>query len=323
MSHNEAVAYQQAIEHCQKVIKKGSKSFSLAAQIFGTETQEAAVALYGWCRHCDDEIDFSEHGFTIVPDRFNLNQDIQKERLDKLIQKTKAAYRGEKMVDPVFVAFQNIVMKYQIPEKYPLDLLEGMAMDARQQIYPTLGDLLLYCYRVAGTVGLMMTHIMGTSDPAALKHAAHMGMAMQLTNISRDIMDDAQMGRTYLPICWLRDWGIPRHEIADQKHRQKIYQLAQRLLSVADDYYKEGDRGLKYLPFRAASTISAARYVYSNIGQQIRTQGHKAWDARPIVPLWKKISVMSFGLGKVFLTLPQRIIRPWKKAEIKDVWNYS
>ena len=106
------------------------------------------------------------------------------------------------------MALQYIVRRYGIPAHYASELIEGMAMDVRGIRYANLRELLLYCYRVAGTVGLMMSHVMGLRDESALKHAADLGIAMQLTNIARDVTEDASMGRIYLPLDWLDEANI-------------------------------------------------------------------------------------------------------------------
>ena len=124
-----------------------------------------------------------------------------------------------------------------------------------------LKELLLYCYRVAGTVGLMMSHVMGLRDESALKHAADLGIGMQLTNIARDIIEDAAMGRIYLPLSWLQEAQIPAAEVAAPEYREKLAMLSLRLLREADRYYRSGDAGLWYLSFRSACAVSAARQV--------------------------------------------------------------
>ena len=192
------------------MIQKGSKSFSLAARLFEPATRDAAFFLYGWCRYCDDQVD--QVGASV-------DQRELAARLQALKDNTAAAFSLTPQQEPVFIALQYIVHRYGIPSHYALELIEGMAMDVRATQYASLKELLLYCYRVAGTVGLMMAHVMGLRDEAALKHAADLGIAMQLTNIARDIVEDASMGRIYLPSPWLarrksRRQRSPRRKIA-------------------------------------------------------------------------------------------------------------
>lgn len=298
-----------ALVECRKMIQVGSKSFSLAAKLFDPRSRDAAFFLYGWCRYCDDQIDQSG---------------TEKEaKLKALIEETHAAYRGTPSDHPVFIAFAEIVRKYQIPEHYPVELLEGMAMDVRNEYYPTISALKLYCYRVAGTVGLMMSHIMGLSDERALKNACDLGMAMQLTNIARDVMEDAAMGRVYLPLDWLKEVQVKPAQVGMVENRRLVSEVVRKLLDEADGYYRSGLSGLQYLPMRSAFAVSSAGFVYSEIGHQVRKRGENAWLDRSIVSFPRKIWLLTRGVASVVWTLPARIRNPWSPASIKQVWRYS
>ena len=233
----------RALVQCREMIRVGSKSFSLAAKLFEPTTRDAAFFLYGWCRYCDDQVDETT------------NLRLQEERVKALREATTDAFDALSPlpVNPVFVALRHIARECRIPSHYALELIEGMAMDVRKETYWTLDELSLYCYRVAGTVGLMMSHIMGVSDERALKHASDLGSAMQLTRIFRAIswMTPA-MGRVYLPLLWLDEAGVPEGQVAHPRHRAAVTLVVKRLLDAADGYYASGNKGLKYLPWRAA-----------------------------------------------------------------------
>ncbi len=303
-----------ALEQCREMIVKGSKSFSLAAHLFGAETRHAAFFLYGWCRYCDDQIDQA--------DPAGSGGDVER-RLEELKESTRSAFAQEPQKDPVFIAFQYVTQRYAIPRHYPLELLEGMAMDVRRQRYETLSDLLLYCYRVAGTVGLMMAHIMGIRDEKALRHAADLGIAMQLTNIARDVIEDAQMGRIYLPLEWLRQAGIAEQEIQMARNRDKLAVLIRRLLEVAETFYRSGDQGFWYLSFRSACAIAAARCVYSEIGSLVLRKGARAWDERTYVSTGRKLWVVAHGVLRVTGSIPNRVLKPWSAVPIRSVWRQA
>jgi phytoene synthase len=303
-----------ALEQCRWMIRKGSKSFSLAARVFDPDTRDAAFFLYGWCRYCDDQVD--EAGKAA-------NRDELDWRIQALKEKTMSAFSLDAQQEPVFVALQYIVHRYAIPSHYALELIEGMAMDVRGTRYTTLQELLLYCYRVAGTVGLMMSHVMGLRAEIALRHAADLGIAMQLTNIARDITEDAAMGRIYLPIGWLEEAKMAAHEIAAPNNREKLAMLTRRLLREADHYYQSGDAGLWYLSFRSACAVSAARHVYSGIGNLLLRKGPRAWDQRTYVAGSRKILMVARGLGRLLRSVPARIMKPWSAAPIRKVWHYS
>jgi 15-cis-phytoene synthase len=303
-----------ALDECRGMITKGSKSFSLAARLFDSETRDAAFFLYGWCRYCDDQVDQAG----MEESREQLEQ-----RLRTLAEATRSAFSGAAQEQAVFIAMQYIVRRYSIPAHYALELIEGMAMDARSTRYQTFNDLLLYCYRVAGTVGLMMSHVMGLRDEQALKHAADLGMAMQLTNIARDITEDAEMGRIYLPIQWIEEAGMVPEEIAAPKNRQKLALVTRRLLREAERYYVSGYAGLWYLSFRSACAVAAARHVYAAIGSLLLLKGSSAWDQRTYVTGPQKISAILVGMVQVLASIPARMMRPWSAAPIRMVWRHS
>jgi 15-cis-phytoene synthase len=303
-----------ALEQCRGMIAKGSKSFSLAAHLFGPETRHAAFFLYGWCRYCDDQIDQADPAGSVC--------DVER-RLNELKESTRSAFAQEPQKDPVFIAFQYVTQRYAVPQHYPLELLEGMAMDVRKQRYETLSDLQFYCYRVAGTVGLMMAHIMGIRDEKALRHSADLGTAMQLTNIARDVIEDAQMGRIYLPLEWLGQAGIAEQEIQMAKNRDKLAVLIRRLLGVAETFYRSGDQGFWYLSFRSACAVAAARFVYSEIGWLLLQKGARAWDERTYVSTGRKLRVVAQGVLRVASSIPSRFLKPWSAVPITTVWRHA
>ncbi|HSE88090.1 MAG TPA: phytoene/squalene synthase family protein [Candidatus Binatia bacterium] len=303
-----------ALDQCRWMIKKGSKSFSLAARLFDPEIRDAAFFLYGWCRYCDDQVD--QAGKTE-------NQEELAKRVKALKDSTACAFSFAPQSEPVFVALQYIAHRYGIPSHYALELIEGMAMDVRGTRYGSLKELLLYCYRVAGTVGLMMSHVMGLRDERALKHAADLGIAMQLTNIARDITEDAAMGRIYLPLRWLDEAKIPSEDIALPEHREKLAMLTLRLLREADRYYRSGDAGLWYLSFRSACAVAAARHVYAEIGSLLLRKGAHAWDQRTYVTGSLKLWVVVRAVVSLLRSVPERLWRPWSPAPLRMVWKYS
>jgi 15-cis-phytoene synthase len=303
-----------ALEQCRWMIKKGSKSFSLAARLFDPEIRDAAFFLYGWCRYCDDQVD--QAGKTESPEELA-------KRVKALKDSTASAFSFAPQREPVFVALQYIAHRYGIPAHYALELIEGMAMDVRGTRYGTLKELLLYCYRVAGTVGLMMSHVMGLRDERALKYAADLGIAMQLTNIARDITEDAAMGRIYLPLSWLQEAGIRPEEIAAPEHRDKLAILTLRLLREADRYYRSGDAGLWYLSLHSACAVAAARHVYSEIGASLLRKGACAWDQRTYVTGSLKLWVVVRGVLSLIRSVPGRMWTPWSPAPLRIIWKYS
>jgi phytoene synthase len=291
--------------------QKGLEEFFAGNKLFDSK-RDAAFFLYGWCR-CDDQVDDAGKTASQTNWRNGSRRSRGYGRRFLLCQQR----------EPVFVALKYIVHRYGIPGHYALELIEGMAMDARGTRYGTLKELLLYCYRVAGTVGLMMSHVMGLRDERALKHAADLGIAMQLTNIGRDIIEDAAMGRIYLPLSWLQEAQIPAGEISAPEYREKLAMLSLRLLREADRYYRSGDTGLWYLSFRSAFAVAAARQVYSEIGSLLLRKEAHAWDQRTYVTGSLKVWVVIRGVLSLLRSVPGRLWRPWSPAPLRMVWKYS
>lgn len=274
------------------IIQKGSKSFAAAAKIFDEETRDNAYMLYAWCRHCDDVIDNQELGFDSKPQDSATTQRI----LEELRAKTQAAIDDIPSDEPVFEGLRYVLKQNQIPGRYPLELLDGFAMDATAHRYKDFSETLQYCYYVAGVVGVMMAYVMGTKDPAALQRATDLGIAFQLTNISRDVREDAEIDRIYLPADWLAEAGIPADELLDDKHATALAAVVKRLLDEADRYYASANEGLRALGFRSAWAVAAARDVYRAIGEKVRERGNLAWQERVIVRKRRKLLGVAEGM---------------------------
>ena len=303
------------VAHSRDAITKGSKSFRAASRLFDAKTREDAWLLYAWCRRCDDEIDGQDHGMDYV----ELTDAERRDRLERLYGMTRAALRGEPTTDPVFAAFQRVALKHDLPEQHPLDLLHGFAMDVDGVAYETLEDTLTYCYHVAGVVGVMMAYVMGVRDEPTLRRAQDLGIAFQLTNIARDVIEDAERGRVYLPAQWLIEAGVPTDAVADPVHRDKVAEVARRLLDVAEPYYDSAKAGLRRLPFRSSLAIAAARGVYREIGREVARKGSHAWDRRAVVGRSSKLWLFGRGLLIAFWT--QTLDRGREAPPRPDLWT--
>ena len=278
-------------EHATRSIEVGSRSFAAAARLFDPDTRRSAVMLYAWCRHCDDVVDGQELGFGQTPASRNTSE----QRLAELIDLTRRAYAGEPMTQPPFAALQEVIRRHPIPQRYALQHLHGFAMDVQGRQYQTIDDTLEYCYHVAGVVGLMMAIIMGAKDEATLDRACDLGLAFQLTNIARDIVEDASNGRCYLPVQWLSEEGVPRQELTLSRHRPAVARLAARLVDLAEPYYDSASQGLPALPLRSAWAITTARGVYREIGVKVKRRGAAAWDQRVSTSKWDKLRLVTAG----------------------------
>ncbi len=255
----------------RKIMSHHSKSFSWGARLLPARFRQDATALYAWCRRCDDAVDLPS------------DPEIALAAVAGLRDELGRVYGPNDQPDPILGGFQDVVRRHDLPRRYADDLLDGMAMDVGFVRYRSYDDLLLYCYRVAGTVGLMMAHIMKVRDPDALRRATDMGIAMQLTNISRDVAEDERRDRVYLPEDLL-DLGATGTE-PDVRAGRAVAELLRR----AEGFYASGDQGLAAMPVRCAVAIRAARLIYSDIGTQIARRGFDVRAGRAFVSRPRKL----------------------------------
>ncbi len=285
----------------RETIAVHSKSFALASRLLGPRLRDQTSIIYTWCRRADDAVD-------------EVSQHSAHEELLRLHRELHAVYTGVTR-EPVLAAFGAVIRARTIPQRYPAELLAGMAMDVRRAEYNKLEDLITYSYRVAGVVGLMMSHVFGVRDDEALVHAAHLGIGMQITNICRDVAEDWNRGRLYLP-----DEVLARHGAAGlagdlgkplaSSARAPLAASIAELLALADRYYASGAAGEHALPWRAALAVRAARGVYSAIGAQIAAQDHDVFAGRAVVPRSTKLARVAAATLRTLAEAPLRIARP-------------
>lgn len=262
---------------CRAALAHGSRSFFTAAKLLPPRVRSPATALYAFCREADDAIDLGE-------DKHEAVRQLNK-RLDLI-------YAGTPAASPVDRAFANMVNQFKMPRELPAALIEGMAWDAEGRRYQHFEDLLDYAARVAGTVGVMMALIMGVRETTALARAADLGVAMQLTNIARDVGEDAQAGRLFLPLDWLAEAGIDVDDfLLAPKVSHSIAGVVQRLLAEAEMLYTRAQAGILLLPVGCRPGIAAARRIYSEIGVQIASQNYDTITMRARVSGRRKISL--------------------------------
>jgi 15-cis-phytoene synthase len=275
----EGLTRAELIATAQDSIARGSKSFAMASRLFDNPTRERAWLLYSWCRKCDDIADGQDHGgeMSIVADPH--------ERLAYIRKMTERALAGEVTGEPAFDALACVVAECKIPHEWPRDLVQGFAMDADTFSPKTEADLLLYCYHVAGVVGLMMAVVMGVDpeEKVTLGHANDLGLAFQLANISRDIGEDFRAGRCYLPAEWRRT--------------QSNADIAQRLADMAAHYEASARIGAKSLPFRSRWAVLAAAGIYGDIAREVARRGDGAWDDRVYTSNTRKVAWVARAFG--------------------------
>ncbi len=267
------------LQACRKLMRGGSKSFFAASLLLPARVCAPASALYAFCRLADDAID--------------LGQDPAAE-MAGLRRRLDAVYEGRPGAQDADRALAHVVHRFAIPRLLLDALLEGFLWDAEGRRYETLEDVQDYAARVAGTVGAMMALVMGAHTQRALARACELGIAMQLTNIARDVGEDARNGRLYLPRAWLREAGIdPDAWLRAPRFDAAIAGVVERLLQTADALYRRAEHGVAELPRDCRSAILAARLVYAEIGVQLQREGLDSVSRRTVVSKRRKLALIA------------------------------
>ena len=164
---------------------------------------------------------------------------------------------------------------------------------------------------------------MGLTDEKGLAYADSLGRAMQLTNIARDIKEDAERGRVYIPEDWCRELGLTHEDILYKHRWDLVAKLAEKLVRRSEDLYKQGEKGLIYLNFRSAVAVAAARFIYAEIGREVLRRGEHAWETRTWIPMRRKIWLACRGFLLVSKSLPQRLLRRAPFIRIQQVRHFE
>jgi phytoene synthase len=274
------------LDACRALLRGGSKSFDAASKLLPRAVADPAIALYAFCREADDIIDSGIGG------------------LDWLRERLTLAYDGRPLSLPADRAFARTVACFGIPRAVPEALLEGFAWDAEGRRYPDFPALRAYAVRVAGTVGAMMAVIMGVRDPQRLAAAIDLGVAMQLSNIARDVGEDARNGRIYLPLQWLAEAGIdPAAFLHGPRHSPALARVVGRLLDEASRYYDQAAAGIARLPIGCRFGIGAAALLYAEIGREVERRGMDSVSGRAVVSGRRKLGILASGLAGMALPL--------------------
>lgn len=269
---------------CRAAIRDGSRSFYAASALLPARVRRPAYGLYAFCRLSDDAVDDALAG-----DR--------PAALARLAARLGFIYNDAPSDSPADRAMADLVAAHKLPQALPAALIEGLAWDAQGRRYETLSDLTAYAARVAGSVGAMMTVLMGVRDAAVLARACDLGVAMQFTNIARDVGEDARAGRLYLPLAWMREAGLdPDAFLADPVAGPELRAIVGRLLAVADGLYARAEAGIPGLPLDCRPAIRAARLIYAEIGRDLERRGLDPVATRARVPGRRKAALMARAL---------------------------
>jgi phytoene synthase len=264
---------------CDGILREGSKSFHAASRLLPAHARAPAAALYAFCRCADDAVDLSND---------------PRARIVGLRARLARVYAGTPDPHPIDRTLADVVAAHAIPRAVPEALFEGLAWDAEGRTYETFADVEAYATRVAATVGVMMSLVMGVRDPIALARACDLGIAMQLTNICRDVGEDARNRRLYLPRAWMREEGLdPDAFLAAPAASPPLRRVVERLLAAAEGYYGRGLLGIAALPSDCRPAIRAAAAIYAEIGRRILRDGIDTVAERAVVPASRKLALVA------------------------------
>jgi phytoene synthase len=248
------------------LLRKHGKSFNFARLFLGSKTGIAAARLYRFCRIIDDIADESE----------------DKDEAEKHLNEIKEAIVHNNKEHKLVGDFLRLCEEFGIDRKNGNTLIEGVSEDLSLQALSTENEIIQYAYKVAGVVGLMMAPILSAENKGH-RFAIDLGIGMQLTNIARDVMEDAQMNRRYIPGLWIHNLSAKEIVLSGANERAGMQKAIIKLLDLAEEYYQSGLAGLYYLPSRNRKAIAVAAYVYREIGRKLRRQNCRYWQGRVVV----------------------------------------
>jgi 15-cis-phytoene synthase len=258
-----------------------ARSFYFASKFFPKHKRRATYALYGFARYTDNLVDNPR----------NRDKEELLRELDHLRWEIETAYRRKESEHPVLRPFIEAAHAFSIPIEYPLDLIKGVAMDVLHSRYIHFEDLYVYCYRVAGTIGLMMTYIIGFSHRDAFEYAEKLGVAMQLTNILRDIKEDKDRGKIYIPMSELKRFGVAEEDIFQERFTPGMRKLLKATADDAHRYYEESTPGIEFLDSDSRFAIHAASRIYRGILDQFESQEFNPFFGRVSVSFREKMGI--------------------------------
>lgn len=280
-----------------EILAKGSRSFSFASKFMPRDRRQDAALLYAVCRLVDDLADEAPNPQQAHHDLARLKQELH----------------GEVEPRPLVQALLLMAQRRSLDLCYMDELIHGVESDLDEVLIADDRALLRYCYRVAATVGLMMCPVLGVKDPAAAAFAIDLGIGMQLTNICRDVLEDAGMGRVYLPQTRLGAEGVSQAALlrGAPEDEAGLNRVVQDLLLVAEDYYRSADAGMHHIPFKPRAAIMVASRVYRQIGYQLMAGGCQVMRGRTVVSTTRKCGVAAGALSGL---LRPTILGLWPKA---------
>lgn len=279
---------QSAYSHCRSITRIHAKTFYMATRFLPNHKQRSIFAIYGLCRYLDDLVDEAED---LIENNEISHLEIY-ERLDIFKNNLIDSYKGVNQNDPILIAFSDTLKRYDISLELPLLLLEGVKTDLQKTRYNNFEELYDYSYKVASVVGLMTSEVFGYTDKKALDYAVDLGIAMQLTNILRDVGEDLRRDRIYLPADELDNYGIRRESLLNMEKTPEFCEFMSFQIERARQYYTEADKGISMLDFDSRMPVLLARENYSRILDKIEQNNYNVFDQRAYLNSAEKFSIL-------------------------------
>jgi 15-cis-phytoene synthase len=278
----------EAYEYCRQVSWKHAKTFYFATHFLPADKRHSVYAVYALCRYVDDLVDKSDEG----------KKGLTKEKIITLISKWQQdihdCYNGAVLEHPIMIAWHDALKRHPIPKNLPLELIEGVCMDLKQVRYETFESLYVYCYKVASVVGLMTSEIFHYKNPKALDHAIELGIAMQLTNILRDVGEDAQKGRIYLPKEDLERFAYREEDLFAGVINENFIQLMQFQIERAREYYRRAETGIAMLDSDSQMAVRVSHHNYNRILKRIEQNKYDVFSQRAFVSAPRKLLTVPY-----------------------------
>ncbi|MCA0969479.1 phytoene/squalene synthase family protein [Halobacillus litoralis] len=270
----------QAYHYCKEIIEEHSKTFSRAFSMLPKQQKKAVWAVYAFCRRVDDIVDEGEH---------------PKEQLEQFAREFDLFMEGKlSSSHPAWVALDDVFQKFQMDAQPFYDMIEGQRMDLYPKPIVTKDDLLDYCYHVASTVGLMLLPVLAPGKTAMLrKGAVELGYAMQITNILRDIGEDLERGRVYIPSEVMEDFNYSLDDFKNHRVTPSFIQLWEELATDAETYYENSLKTISYYPLYSQAPVGGAARMYRAIIQSIRNNDYQVFNERNFVTDQQKKQIIA------------------------------
>ncbi|WP_325063813.1 phytoene/squalene synthase family protein [Pseudoblastomonas halimionae] len=285
-------------------IAEGSKSFAFASLLFDRDTRQRAWLLYHWCRRCDDLADGQELGGEMA-EVHNVKE--AEDTVQGIRALTRRSLDGQPTLDLAFDSFGMVAAEVGLTMDMANDVIAGFSLDAQGWQPRSEPEMMRYCYHVAGAVGVMMAKVMqAPNDSWVYDRACDLGLAFQLANIARDIVDDDAAGRCYLPQEWLAEADIKPGEHAKPHNRFKLAAVAVRLVSLMDLYADAARLGAAKLSFRSRWAVLSATRIYTAIGHKVLDRGQLAWNKRVTIGKFAKLGHVIAAFWEALVNRPDQ-----------------